>query len=56
MNDYLLEKMAAAMAQERQREAARAVRRRDGRLACRRAERDARRKRPAAVPAGAHAE
>lgn len=56
MHEYVLEKMAAAIAQEREREAVRAVRRRNGRLACRRAKRDARRERPAAIPAGAHGE
>jgi hypothetical protein len=56
MHEYVLEKMAAALAQEREREAARAARRRVGRLGRRQAQRDARRQRPTAVPAGAAAE
>ena len=56
MHEYVLEKMAAAMAQEREREAVRATRRRYGRFLSRRAKRDARRERPAAVPVGDHAE
>lgn len=56
MHEYVLEKMAAAMAQEREREAVRAVRRRYGRFLARRAKRDARRERPTAIPAGAHGE